>query len=225
MDVFAHIAREKVRHYADKVLASPYFCNSPRQQRFLDYLISHSLNDETGQLKGYTIGIEVFDKEIDFDPSVDSIVLNGFFVVATTVVFQAQAKQGTRVGFIQFDRPLVELDDLVRIIPERGYGCSPLVKVLGRLFDGSEHVVEDLHASGDVVAVPQTLGNGEVGLILVVTAHFGGFVAFNRPLKIVQGKIRTSLVVIGEGPAIGILEGRNGLFVTAHQVLANAEPH
>lgn len=74
MDVFAHIAREKVRHYADKVLASPYFCNSPRQQRFLDYLISHSLNDETGQLKGYTIGIEVFDKEIDFDPSVDSIV-------------------------------------------------------------------------------------------------------------------------------------------------------
>jgi TolB-like protein len=63
-----------VRHYADKILASSYFCNSARQQRFLDYLVSHSLNDETEQLKGYTIGIEVFDKAVDFDPSVDSIV-------------------------------------------------------------------------------------------------------------------------------------------------------
>lgn len=74
MDVFAEIDQEKVRQYADKVLASPYFCNSTRQQRFLDYLVSHSLNDETEHLKGYTIAVEVFDKQVDFDPSVDSIV-------------------------------------------------------------------------------------------------------------------------------------------------------
>lgn len=74
MDVFADIDQERVRQYADKVLASPYFCNSPRQQRFLDYLVSHSLNDETEHLKGYTIAVEVFDKEVDFDPSMDSIV-------------------------------------------------------------------------------------------------------------------------------------------------------
>lgn len=74
MDVFAHIDPEKVRDYADTVLSSPYFCNSPRQQRFLDYLIQHSLNDQSDGLKGYTIGVEVFDKEESFDPSVDSIV-------------------------------------------------------------------------------------------------------------------------------------------------------
>lgn len=74
MDVFAKINQEKVRQYTGKVLTSPYFSNSPRQQRFLDYLISHSLNDETEHLKGYTIGVEVFDRDINFDPSVDSIV-------------------------------------------------------------------------------------------------------------------------------------------------------
>lgn len=74
MNVFAQIDQEKVRQYADKILSSSYFCNSPRQQRFLDYLVSHSLNDETEQLKGYTIGVEVFDREPDFDPGIDSIV-------------------------------------------------------------------------------------------------------------------------------------------------------
>lgn len=74
MDVFAHIEQETVRQYADKVLASSYFRNSPRQRRFLDYLVSHSLNDDTEHLKGYTIAVEVFDKEVDFDPSMDSIV-------------------------------------------------------------------------------------------------------------------------------------------------------
>lgn len=74
MDVLAHIDQDKARQYADKILSSPFFCNSPRQQRFLDYLVTYSLNNETEHLKGYTIALEVFDKDVDFDPSVDSIV-------------------------------------------------------------------------------------------------------------------------------------------------------
>lgn len=74
MDIFAKINQEKIRQCVEKVLTSPYFSNSPRQQRFLDYLISHSLNDATEHLKGYTIAVEVFDRDVSFDPSVDSIV-------------------------------------------------------------------------------------------------------------------------------------------------------
>ena len=74
MNVSSGIDQETVRHFADKVLSSPYFSNSPRQQRFLNYLITHTLNNDSDSLKGYTIGVEVFDRDINFDPAVDSIV-------------------------------------------------------------------------------------------------------------------------------------------------------
>ena len=74
MQILAEVDKEKVRIYADKILASSVFSGSPRQQRFLDYLITHTLNGDADRLKGYTIGIEVFDKKYDFDPSIDAIV-------------------------------------------------------------------------------------------------------------------------------------------------------
>jgi TolB-like protein len=74
MDVLTEVDKEKVCSYADKILSSRYFFNSTRQQRFLDYLIKHTLEDETEHLKGYTIAVEVFDKDINFDPNTDSIV-------------------------------------------------------------------------------------------------------------------------------------------------------
>ncbi|AFJ03729.1 Adenylate cyclase [Methylophaga frappieri] len=74
MVVLEEIDKDRVREHAEKILASRYFSNSTRQQRFLKYLVSQSLSDDAPSLKGYTIGIEVFDREPDFDPGVDSIV-------------------------------------------------------------------------------------------------------------------------------------------------------
>ena len=57
-----------------KMLASALFASSPRQQRFLEYMVTHTMAGNADRLKGYTIGVEVFDRTCDFDPSVDAIV-------------------------------------------------------------------------------------------------------------------------------------------------------
>ena len=56
------------------ILACPLFVGSPRQQRFLNYLVTNTLAGEADRLKGYTIALEVFDRKDDFDPSLDAIV-------------------------------------------------------------------------------------------------------------------------------------------------------
>lgn len=58
----------------ERILNSQVFAGSPRQQRFLRYVLEQSLVEDTKHLKGYTIGVEVFDRGFDFDPNLDSIV-------------------------------------------------------------------------------------------------------------------------------------------------------
>ena len=66
--------RVQIRACLDKVLAHPLFTQSERQQRFLKFITTETLAGHTERLKGYTIGLEVFDRDPDFDPTVDSIV-------------------------------------------------------------------------------------------------------------------------------------------------------
>jgi adenylate cyclase len=63
-----------VRAAINKILASAMFAAAPRQQRFLEYVVSHTLDGNNDRLKGYTIGIDVFDRGSDFDPNIDAIV-------------------------------------------------------------------------------------------------------------------------------------------------------
>lgn len=66
--------QETIRANLRTMLASPLFAGSPRQARFLDYLVTHTLAGNADRLKGYTIALEVFDRKNDFDPSLDAIV-------------------------------------------------------------------------------------------------------------------------------------------------------
>lgn len=68
------VAQDQVRASINNMLASPLFAGSPRQQCFLNYLVTHSLAGNAERLKGYTIALEVFDRSMDFDPSLDAIV-------------------------------------------------------------------------------------------------------------------------------------------------------
>lgn len=63
-----------IRTGLDKVLACPMFAQAERRQRFLKFIVTETLAGHTNHLKGYTIGIEVFDREADFDPAIDAIV-------------------------------------------------------------------------------------------------------------------------------------------------------
>ena len=66
--------KANIRASLESMLASPLFSSSPRQQHFLDYLVTNTLAGKAERLKGYTIAVEVFDRKDDFDPSLDAIV-------------------------------------------------------------------------------------------------------------------------------------------------------
>ncbi|MGI9386141.1 MAG: hypothetical protein ACR2OX_01800, partial [Methyloligellaceae bacterium] len=57
-----------------RVLESEQFADTTRLKRFLNYVVNESLAGNADRLKGYTLGLEVFDRGDDFDPQVDTIV-------------------------------------------------------------------------------------------------------------------------------------------------------
>lgn len=57
-----------------RMLASRGFVQADRSRRFLQYVVTEVLAGRGESLKGYTIGLEVFDREQTFDPAVDAIV-------------------------------------------------------------------------------------------------------------------------------------------------------
>ncbi len=64
----------QVRAQRDRILASKGFSRSGRQSAFLEYVINAALEGRADRLKEFTLGIDVFEKDESFDPSVDSIV-------------------------------------------------------------------------------------------------------------------------------------------------------
>jgi TolB-like protein/tetratricopeptide (TPR) repeat protein len=63
-----------IRQQMDRVLHSGPFRQSQRRQRFLEYLVNETLAGRGERLKGYNVGLEVFDRPETFDPVVDPIV-------------------------------------------------------------------------------------------------------------------------------------------------------
>jgi TolB-like protein len=65
---------DEIRHQLDRMLASDSFVHSDRLSRFLRYVVDRTLNGEGDRLKEYVLGTEVFDRDEQYDPRVDSIV-------------------------------------------------------------------------------------------------------------------------------------------------------
>lgn len=68
------LTADAVRGQVERITASEVFRRAERQCRFLRYVVEHNLAGTTDRLKGYTIGLDVFDRDADFDPNLDSIV-------------------------------------------------------------------------------------------------------------------------------------------------------
>lgn len=62
------------RQHLDELLASTAFQASPISSRLLRYLVTETLAGREDRLKGYTIAIDVFDRNTDFDPATESVV-------------------------------------------------------------------------------------------------------------------------------------------------------
>jgi len=68
------ISHEEVRAELERVLASRGFVNAGRLSRLLRHVVEKTLAGEADQLKEYSVGMEVFDRDEKYDPRVDSIV-------------------------------------------------------------------------------------------------------------------------------------------------------
>jgi TolB-like protein/Tfp pilus assembly protein PilF len=74
LDCWSDSDRKAVREQLDRILHSGPFAQSRRRQRFLEYIVNETLAGRGERLKGYNVGIEVFDRPETFDPAVDPIV-------------------------------------------------------------------------------------------------------------------------------------------------------
>jgi TolB-like protein len=65
---------EDVRRQLQRLKSSSLFSSSERLRRFLEFVVERTLAGEGDRLKEYVIGVEVFDRDADYDPRLDSIV-------------------------------------------------------------------------------------------------------------------------------------------------------
>jgi TolB-like protein len=68
------IAHSDIQAELDRILVSKGFAGAERQRRLLRYIVEHTLAGTTDELKEYAVGIEVFDRDDNYDPRLDSIV-------------------------------------------------------------------------------------------------------------------------------------------------------
>ncbi|MEM1432217.1 MAG: hypothetical protein AAGG09_22390 [Pseudomonadota bacterium] len=68
------IDRKAIEEQLRRVLQSVHFRETTRMKRFLAHVVEEALEGRGDGLKGYALGIDVFDKPDDFDPTTDTIV-------------------------------------------------------------------------------------------------------------------------------------------------------
>jgi TolB-like protein len=73
-DRVTEISEADIRAELDRILASKGFATAGRISKLLRYVVDRTLAGETAQLKEYSVGIEVFDRDQKYDPRLDSIV-------------------------------------------------------------------------------------------------------------------------------------------------------
>src|SRR4026208_632212 len=63
-----------VRQQLDRILASTTFQQVDRLKRFLQFIVTETLEHRGDELKEYVVGVQVFAKESSFDPRTDPLV-------------------------------------------------------------------------------------------------------------------------------------------------------
>jgi hypothetical protein len=67
-------AAPAVRETLERLLASETFGRSERARKLIRYLVEREQAGEAERLKGFSIAMDVFGKDADFDPSTDAVV-------------------------------------------------------------------------------------------------------------------------------------------------------
>ena len=67
-------AAPAVRETLERLLASETFGRSERARKLISYLVEREQAGEAERLKGFSIAMDVFGKDADFDSSTDAVV-------------------------------------------------------------------------------------------------------------------------------------------------------
>lgn len=123
--------RAAIRAALEQLLSSPAFRNSKQSQRFLRYVVEHSLHGKDDQLKERNIGIEVFERAPDYDTGEDPIVR-----VRATEIRKRLAQyyqEGTDSGAVRIDlrsgsyrAEFHFAEPAAEILPRRGSKLRPM---------------------------------------------------------------------------------------------------
>ncbi len=70
----SNLPREDVQYALELITKSNLFVRSKRIISLLRYIVEQTLAGDTDQLKGYSIGLDVFERSVNFDPDSDTIV-------------------------------------------------------------------------------------------------------------------------------------------------------
>ncbi|MGA2117894.1 MAG: hypothetical protein ABSH56_24460 [Bryobacteraceae bacterium] len=65
---------QDIRDQLDRLLVSSHFRNSKRYPALLRFVVEQAVEGKAGHLKERTIGVEVFARSVDYDPSSDPVV-------------------------------------------------------------------------------------------------------------------------------------------------------
>ncbi len=68
------LSTRRIQDQLERILVSDRFRGSARQKKFLRFIVEQTLAGRGARLKGYTVGVEVFDRKENFDPQLDPIV-------------------------------------------------------------------------------------------------------------------------------------------------------
>lgn len=68
------VSEGEVRAQLERILASPTFARAGRLSRFLRFVTESTLAGREHELKEYTVGVEVFGKDVAYDPQHDASV-------------------------------------------------------------------------------------------------------------------------------------------------------
>jgi TolB-like protein len=138
-------APDHVRTQLERLLASPIFVGSARLRRFLEFVVEKSLAGEGDRLKEYVIGVEVFDRDAQYDPRVDSIVRveAARLRAKLTEYYQGEGRDDTVVLTLPKGgyAPLIRLEErVVSTLPAASAGVAP-TPALPAIPPGTKRVV------------------------------------------------------------------------------------
>ena len=132
--------REDVLGQLEKVLGSELFQSAGRLSRFLRFVTERALAGESERLKEYVIGVEVFDRDAQYDPRLDSIV-------------RVEAGRLRLAASMRLTSDQFEDDRNSLVLP--GFGTFDLQGAV-RVTDSTEAFVAVENASGDRYVVGLT---------------------------------------------------------------------